>query len=167
MLVFAPPDVKNEPPVEVFRFCMVPPFNRQTEFAVGANDSAVSTLNVAPLLIVRPEVVSVLVDVPECRTVPSSTVIEVAVCGAVVVTVNAPVASVLAEKTASSPAAQVVPADPPVESVVQFAVDVSQLPVGVVPPAPEPAPFMSQYLMVARLVIGIRPTAATAETRTT
>src|SRR5829696_2565942 len=105
---------------------MVPPFKVTAEPTVGVNDKATFTPNVAPLLIVRPEVVSVLVDVPACRTVPSSTVIELAVCAAPVVIVNKPVAFVPAEKIAASPLTQVVPADAPVESVVQFAVEVFQ-----------------------------------------
>src|SRR5258706_15059432 len=149
MLLFALPDVRNELPVPVFLFCMMPPFKVQTEPAVGVNDTAVRTLNVAPLLIVRPAVESVLAEVPECWKVPSSIVIELAVCAAVVVTVKMPVASVPAEKKASSLAAQVVVAMAPAESVLQFDVVISQLPVGVAPPAPGVAPLMSQYLLAA------------------
>src|SRR2546429_2699114 len=82
--------------------------------------------------------------------VPSSRVTAVAltVVERGIVTVKEPVASEPAEKIALSLAVHVVVADKPVESVVQFAVaPVSQVPVGVGPPAPVLAPLMSQYLM--------------------
>src|ERR1051326_1812476 len=63
---------------------------------------------------------------------------------------KAPVASEPAEKTAVSLFAHVVPALAPVESVVQLAVLVSQVPPGVAPPAPAvAAPSVSQYFTAA------------------
>jgi hypothetical protein len=90
-----------------------------------------------------------LVDVNAFFNFPSSTVIELAVTGTVVVTVKVPVASVPAEKKTSSVFVKSVGAAVPAELDVQFVVVISQLPVGVAPPAPAVAPLMSQYFIFA------------------
>ena len=67
-------------------------------------------------------------------------------------TVKFPVASAPAENSAVSPAVQVVVKPIPVETPFQFALVKSQLPDGVVPPAPDVAPLMSHHSDCARAV---------------
>src|SRR5690242_12809518 len=119
-----------------------------TEPAVALILSELLMLNVAPELIVMAPAPRVIV--PVTATFPSSTVIEAVV--AFPDTVNEPVASVPAEKTASSPDANVVVATVPAGSVLQR--EPVQAPPGDAPPAPAAAPLMSQYLIVAPLESG-------------
>src|SRR5689334_18492184 len=85
--------------------------------------------------------------VPVNVAVPSSFVIEPNAVPALV-TVKLPVASVPAENTAMSFAANVVAAPVPSVSVFQFAAEVFHVPVGVVP-APVVVPLRSQYFTAA------------------
>ena len=145
MLEFAVVLVRNWLPFPIFRFWIVPPFNVRTELAVGVNEKEVLRLKVAPLFMVRAAVVSVLIEVPACWTVPSLTRIEAAVWADVVVSTNVPVASVPAENTALDPVVQPVVGDAPRPpgSVFQKVL-VPQLPVGVVPAPATVLVFASQ-----------------------
>jgi hypothetical protein len=89
---------------------------------------------------------------PLSVTVPSSTRTPAASWVPLTVTVNVPVASLPAEKTAVSPGVHGAVAKEPVESADQFGVEASQVPAGVVPPAPGVEPSMSQKLSAARRV---------------
>jgi hypothetical protein len=138
--VFAVLLPKNEPAELGFEFPIVPPFKVHVPPAatVSANDWFMK--KAAPLLTV---IVWVLKADPVFVTVPSSTVTEAAVWADVRFTVKAPVASLLAEKFAASvPLTKFVVATPPFGSVDHVAL--FQVPPGVAPPAPAPAPLMSQ-----------------------
>src|SRR5205085_307006 len=86
---------------------------------------------------------------PVSVTVPSSTVMPLAAMLDGLFMVNAPVASLPAEKMPTSPAANVVAADAPVESVVQRRPVVFHVPAPVPCPEPAVAPLMSHHLFAA------------------
>src|SRR6476659_7793985 len=92
---------------------------------------------VAPLRLIWPPV---SVAFPSSKTRPEES------CVPLTVTVNGPLASLPAAKSAVNPLAHVpmVPPAPPVESSFQLVSEADQVPSGVVP-APAVVPFISQY----------------------
>ena len=138
----------NDPLAPVFTSCMVPPLMRTVEPELAAIFNELGMENIAPLLIVTVPV-PMVTAAPDSETVPSSTVIPPAVRAEGTLIVNAFVASVPAEKIATSPVAKVVVAKDPVESVVQFRPVVFHVPVLVPCPEPGAAPFTSHHLLAA------------------
>src|SRR5205823_5160732 len=147
--------------VDVFRKTAVAPFRVNDPPVDPAIRAELSMLSVPPELIMTVPVPTVIAEGVNRLTVPSSTVTPATVIPEFSVTLNEPIASVPAEKTAVS----VVPlhtavAEEPVESVLQ--VEPPEIfPLGVAPPAPGVAPLMSQYLLAAWTDPAQRATART------
>ena len=121
----------NDPADPVVLFSIVDPSSVSVAPELAEIAVEPSIENVAPLLMVMAPVPMVMAALPLAFcTVPSSTVIPLAVIAEGTLTMNVPVASVPAEKTAvSALEVQAAVAELPVESVLQFAAPVLQVPI--------------------------------------
>ena len=155
------PAFKNVEPLAPTMFSKVPPFRVSVVIpATAGTRFRTDTIEYLVPLLRRtfPVVTAVVAEAPEvCLTVPSSTVIVLAVMAALGLIVMIPVASAPAEKTASEPDTQVpgigVTPSPPAASVVQTDAVFQGV---VTPPGPAPGsgPLLSQYRVAAERLSG-------------